>query len=245
MDIPNSQRGLWIPWAHNHDSGALPTHEHLSPRLREIARLEANDALAALGGHREGLTEAEASSRLEEHGPNTVAASPRWNALRQFAARLATPLNGMLLGLALISDLLGNARAAIVIAVMMVLSVGLSFLQEYRSNKAAEALRAMVRTTTMVHRRSAPASGLVSSTGTEIAIEQVVPGDIVSLSAGDMVPADLRILSAKDLFINQAALTGEALPCEKDARAADSRIRTVARRLLARACCDDGVLRDV
>src|SRR6185437_8282649 len=99
-----------------------------------------------------------------------------------------------------------------VIALMVVISTLLNFIQEARSNRAADALKAMVSNTATVIRSDA-LSG--KSEHLELPISQLVPGDIIKLAAGDMIPADLRVLSAKDLFISQAALTGESLPVEK------------------------------
>jgi Mg2+-importing ATPase len=103
---------------------------------------------------------------------------------------------------------------------MVVLSVTLGFIQEHRSNRAALRLRAMVRTTATV-RRPDLASAEGRAQCLELPIEQLVPGDIVHLCAGDMVPADVRLLSAKDLYVNQAALSGEAMPAEKVAAESD------------------------
>src|SRR5579863_10115720 len=128
MDLPQTAPWVsWVPWVHNHHAARLPAREHLSPRLKEIALLAPHDALAALASGPHGLSEAEAAKRLAEHGPNAVGRERRLNALRQLAAGFWSPLNVMLLSLALVSDLLGDPRAAIVIAVMVVLSVGLSF----------------------------------------------------------------------------------------------------------------------
>lgn len=104
---------------------------------------------------------------------------------------------------------------------MVMLSATIRFLQEFRSQKAADQLKAMVRTTASVFRidgfvhETKNVMNLKQNDPTEIPIEELVPGDIISLSAGDIVPADVRILSAKDLFVNQSSLTGEALPVEK------------------------------
>jgi Mg2+-importing ATPase len=98
-----------------------------------------------------------------------------------------------------------------VIAAIVVLSVLLSWLQETRSGKAAERLRAMVHTTATVLRREARGATAEARLH-EIPLARVVPGDIVHLAAGDLVPADVRLLTVKDLFIDQAALTGEAMP---------------------------------
>ena len=177
---------------------------------RRLARLAPEEALAELGSAAGGLDAAEAARRLGVFGPNTVAKETRQSIPKQLLIRLGTPLNVLLLALALVSYLLGDPRAAIVIAIIVALSVGLSFVQEYRSNKAAEGLRAMVRTTATVLRR-----GIGEGDRRDVPIEELVPGDVIALGAGDMVPADVRLLAAKDLFLNEAALTGEALPVEK------------------------------
>jgi Mg2+-importing ATPase len=219
MDLPYHGPSLALPWGHNHRTARLAAREHLSPRLKEIAVLDPQAAIVALNSDIAGLSAAEAERRLAEHGPNAVAREHHASALEQLAGQLWTPLNVMLLGLALVSYLLGDPRAAIVIAVMVVLSVGLSFLQEYRSSRAAEALRAIVKTTAAVRRRGGGATGPAAGAA-EIPLDRIVPGDIVTLCAGDIVPADLRLIAAKDLFLNQAALTGEALPVEKFSEAA-------------------------
>lgn len=222
MDAPYHAASLSLAWLRNHKTTRRSIREHLSPQLTEIALLEPAAALAALRSDAKGLSDTEAASRLATHGPNVVARERRLNALNQLAIRFFTPLNVMLLGLALISYLLGDPRAAIVISVMVALSVGLSFIQEYRSHQAAESLRAMVRTTAAVaRRRDTTAAAAVPA---EIPLEQLVPGDIVTLAAGDIVPADLRVIAAKDLFLSQAALTGEALPVEKSASPAPPEI---------------------
>ena len=124
-------------------------------------------------------------------------------------------MNLLLLSLATASYFLGDQRAAIVIAVMVLLSISLSFIQEHRSNNAADKLQRMVSITATVRRQT----GAEAHDHVDVPIEQLVPGDIVLLSAGDMIPADLRLISAKDLFINQSTLTGEAMPLEKVAAA--------------------------
>jgi P-type Mg2+ transporter len=119
-----------------------------------------------------------------------------------------------LLTLATISYFLNDVRAAIVIAAMVVLAITTAFVQEHRSNEAAARLRAMVKTTASVRRRG-PGIDTGEDGFAELPIELLVPGDVVRLSAGDMIPADLRLIDAKDLFVNQSALTGEAMPAEK------------------------------
>ncbi len=186
-------------------------------RCNRFARLTAEQALAELQSSASGLDEAEAARRLARFGPNAIAQEKKRSVPAQLLIRLGTPLNVMLLCLALVSYFLGDPRAAIMISLMVILSAGLSFLQEYRSNKAAAELRAMVRTTVTVLRPNVlgePGSA-IGAARQEIPIEHLVRGDVVALAAGDMVPADLRLILAKDLFVNEAALTGEAIPAEK------------------------------
>jgi Mg2+-importing ATPase len=144
----------------------------------------------------------------------------------QILERLATPLNILLVVFASVSIAVGDNDAGLIILSMVVLSVSLAFVQERRSNRAADALTAMVHTTATVLRRAAAAESAaqepVGLATAEIPLHLRVPGDIVHLSAGDMIPGDLRLISAKDLFVNQAALTGEALPVEKHADADSS-----------------------
>ncbi|HYL25329.1 MAG TPA: magnesium-translocating P-type ATPase [Burkholderiales bacterium] len=177
--------------------------------LFALSRLTAEAACRRLDSSTLGLDSEEAALRLKRHGLNLVTRERRPTVLQEIWARARNPLNGLLLLLAAVSLFLGDVRAASVILIMVVLAVTTAFIQEHRSNEAAARLRAMVKTTASVKGRDA--RGEFS----EIALENLVPGDIVSLSAGDMIPADLRLLEAKDLFVNQAALTGEAMPAEK------------------------------
>jgi Mg2+-importing ATPase len=156
-----------------------------------------------------GLTYEEAARRLRDLGLNLVARERTPTILQEIWGRARDPLNALLLTLAAVSYFIGDLRAAIVIVLIVLLAVGTAFVQEHRSNAAAARLRAMVKTTASVRRQPAVGDFV------EVPIESLVPGDIVRLSAGDMIPADLRLLEAKDLFINQSALTGEAMPAEK------------------------------
>jgi Mg2+-importing ATPase len=183
--------------------------------LGEIACLSPDAALARLDSDAAGLTSEQVEARLRSAGLNQVAHQARHTILGELIGRSVNPLNALLLSLATASYFLGDQRAAIVIAVMVVLSISLSFIQEHRSNNAAEKLQRMVSITATVRRRGAGEA----HDHIDVPIEQLVPGDIVLLSAGDMIPADLRLISAKDLFVNQAALTGEAMPLEKVAAA--------------------------
>jgi P-type Mg2+ transporter len=176
-----------------------------------------DDALTQLDTARSGLTPEQVEERLERYGPNEVTHEkpPTWY-FQLFHAFL-TPFNGVLFAVSIVSffsDVIFAApedrtfRTIIVLITMVLLSTLLRFWQEFRSNKAAEELKAMVSSTTAVLR-----TGMERSQ--EIPISTLVPGDIVYLSAGDMVPADVRLLTAKDLFVSQAMLTGESIPLEK------------------------------
>jgi len=165
-------------------------------------------ALALLESHADGLDAAEAARRLARDGPNEIqheAPLPAW--LHLWRCYL-NPFNVLLTVLAALSFLSADAKATVVIGVMVALSTIIRFVQEGRSQRAAESLRAMVSNTATVIRRGAGAPQ-------DIPLRDLVAGDIVVLSAGDMIPADCRLLSARDLFIAQSAMTGEAMPVEK------------------------------
>ncbi len=195
----------------NMTSGSAPV------ALAEIARLPANTVLEQLGVTRGGLSETAAQERTDQYGQNKVAheAPPTW--YFQLAHAFWNPFIGVLLALGILSYLTGDIRAVIVIGVMVTISALLRFFQEFRSNQAALALQAIVRTRATVERVNDPTDDEPAPVPTrrELPIEAIVPGDIVHVSAGDMLPADVRFLSSKDLFISQSALTGEAIPVEK------------------------------
>ena len=171
--------------------------------------------LNQLGTTPEGLTTEAAAARLRIVGPNLVAHERQQSPLEELIGRAKNPLNFLLLISGGSFLFLGDRRAAAVIAVMVVLSVSLAFVQEHRSNNAAARLRAMVRTTATVLRRGADAEAELRASKSRS--KSSYPEMSSGLSAGDMIPADLRVLTAKDLFLNEAALTGEAMPVEKSA----------------------------
>lgn len=153
-----------------------------------------------------GLTDEEAQKLLEEYGFNEPARKKKTIIIFQLLSKFVNPLVIVLLVIAGFSFFFGQKISAVIVILMAILSVFLSFIQEYRAGKEAERLSEMVRATATVYRNGKPR---------EIKIKEIVPGDIVDLFAGDMIPADLRIISCKDLFINQATLTGESFPVEK------------------------------
>jgi Mg2+-importing ATPase len=167
---------------------------------------EPSEVLEELGSSLQGLSSEVALERLQQWGPNTVLREkpPRWWNHLYDAFNNAFIL--LLLSLAGIAALTGDKDAVIIISTMVVISVVLRFVQEHRSSQAAQKLKEMVETTATVTR-----DGIKR----EIPVDELVPGDIVHLSAGDMIPADLRLIASKDLFVSQAALTGESVPVEK------------------------------
>ena len=174
--------------------------------------------LDALQSNPGGLDAVQIRARLQRDGLNEVSREkpPHWSLqlLRAFRNPFIVVLL-VLAGVQLATD--GNdLTGPLIIAVMVGISVLLSFTQEYRSSRAAEQLKAMVRNTATVRRRASDGH----SEQIEVPVRELVVGDIVQLAAGDMVPADLRLLGAKDLFISQAILTGESVPVEKAAPAA-------------------------
>jgi Mg2+-importing ATPase len=202
-------------------SGGGGHREAIAPELLSIAKQSVMEVLQALHTSADGLTEAEVQRRRLQHGQNRVVHKERASITMQVLRRLANPLVLLLFALVAVSFLMGDHEAVVLISVMVVLGVSLGTIQEQRSNKAAEKLRAMVHTTASVVRmpEAPPQDGAAGAQPRELPIEDLVPGDIVHLGAGDMIPADLRLMTAKDLFLNQAALTGEALPVEKHAAA--------------------------
>ncbi|MDE1196042.1 MAG: magnesium-translocating P-type ATPase [Pseudomonas sp.] len=193
----------------------------LAQTLTRGASSDVPELLTRLDSHHEGLTETEALALREKHGLNEVEHEqplPWWVHLWHC---YKNPFNLLLTLLAFISWLTEDMKAATVIFSMVVLSTLLRFWQETRSNQAADALKAMVSNTATVMRRAEVSGDQPQDTGKqriELPIKQLVPGDLIVLSAGDMIPADCRVLSAKDLFVSQAAMTGESMPVEKFAR---------------------------
>ncbi len=190
----------------------------LAQTLVVAANSSAGQLLGTLGSHTEGLNTQEADALRVQYGLNEVEHEqplPWWVHLWHC---YKNPFNLLLTLLAVISWLTEDMKAATVIFSMVVLSTLLRFWQEAKSNKAADALKAMVSNTATVLRRDA-------TKRIELPIKQLVPGDLIVLSAGDMIPADCRVLNAKDLFVSQAAMTGESMPVEKFAHQQDAQTR--------------------
>lgn len=166
------------------------------------------EVVAELRSRRTGLTSEEAARRLAEFGPNEVAHRAKVSLGQDLLRRLKSPLVIQLLVIAAVSALVGEAKSTVIVSSMVLLSVGLSFVLDRRSTQAVEKLGRRVQSRTLVLR---------DGVETEVRISEVVPGDIVLLHAGSIVPADVRLVFAKDFFVSESALTGESMPVEKTA----------------------------
>ena len=153
-----------------------------------------------------GLTRAQAAQRLQQYGPNRLKPARQHAVALQFLAHFRNPLVLVLLGASGLSALTGDVTGALIIALIVLLSVSLDFVQAYRAGRAAERLALQVAVTATVVR---------DGTACELPVAELVPGDVVLLSAGNLVPADAWLVEANDFFVNQAQLTGEPYPVEK------------------------------
>ncbi|MGW0735851.1 magnesium-translocating P-type ATPase [Streptomyces sp. NPDC002851] len=190
-------------------------------RLAALSARPVEDLLWEFEANRHGLGHADVLDRQGRYGLNVVAQerAPRWYA--QLARAFWNPFIGVLVFLAAIMFWQDPADPGVLILSTMVVIGGLlRFWQEYRSGRAADALKQLVTTTCAVQRR---AGRHAEPTVFEVPMDQVVPGDVVKLAAGDLVPADLRLLTAKDLMVGQAALSGESLPVAKADTRTDDR----------------------
>ena len=178
----------------------------VSKQVEELATIGVEELFQRLGTSEAGLSDEEAERRLDQFGPNEVAAERQHTWVHRLFTASRNPLVILLTVLATVSFATGDFRAGTVMLLMVILGLGLRFVQETRADSAAAKLKAMISVTAAVVR---------NGEAREIPIGQLVPGDIVQLSAGDMIPADVRLISAKDLFIIQATLTGESMPVEK------------------------------
>jgi len=178
----------------------------VSREVVETVALDPAAVYARLRTRAEGLTSEEAAARLAEHGPNVLAKDARpgfwsllWHGVRN-------PLVALLAVLATVSFATGDARAGTMMLLMIALSVGLRLVQEAKANDAAAKLKAMISVNATALRDGAPR---------DVPVAHLVPGDVVRLTAGDMIPGDVRFVQTKDLFVIQGSLTGESFPVEK------------------------------
>jgi magnesium-transporting ATPase (P-type) len=176
---------------------------------RKFWQITLADLERQLGAGRNGLSSAEAAERLLRYGPNTLEERRRLSLPLKFLSRFRNPLVIVLLAAAVISALTGDLTSFIIISTIVLMSAALDTVQEFRAEQAAESLKVSVSLKEQVLRD-----------GQEVTVlgQDLVLGDVVLLAAGDLVPADGRLLEARDLFVNEALLTGESYPAEKHAR---------------------------
>src|SRR5262245_61639910 len=169
-------------------------------------QLPLTSVFAQLSSGPEGLRTEDAAARLGQYGPNVFTSHRRRALLLEFLSRFRNPLVILLLAASGISALTGEVTSFFIISLIVLMSVSLDFVQEHRAGQAAERLRQSVAVRVSVLR---------NGKAQDVTTSEIVPGDVVLLSAGSLVPADGRILEAKDFFVNQALLTGEPYPVEK------------------------------
>jgi Mg2+-importing ATPase len=194
-------------------------------RLIQACSQPSDAVLATLLTRETGLTAEEIEERISEYGRNVVYTKHKAGFWIEILERVKNPLVIQLLVICLISLVMQDLRSVIVIGGMIFLSVFLAYFQEKRSDRAVEQLQSMVQTTSVVIREGKEQ---------QIQISEIVPGDIISLAAGSIIPADCRLLSAKDFFVSQSALTGESIPLEKNPAPASGNIKSTFE--LANAC---------
>lgn len=179
---------------------------HAGDMLLRGARADVPDLLANLGTRLEGLTASEAGKRLTQQGPNVLPGQRAPGALPLLWRSVRNPVVVLLAILSAISFATGDPRAGGMMVLMMILGVGLKLYQEVRAENAAARLKALISVKATARRDGEPC---------EIPVSHLVIGDVIELVAGDLIPADVRLLSTRDLFVAQGALTGESLPVEK------------------------------
>jgi P-type Mg2+ transporter len=174
--------------------------------IEDLLSQPIESVFAGLETSSSGLTSEQAETNLRRYGYNELAKRKKKAAVVELLMHLRNPLIIILLFAGLVSGLLGDVIDTIIIVTIVLLSVGLDYFQESKALKAAELLKEKVAVTATVLR---------DGVKKEVKVSDIVPGDVVSLSAGDMIPADARIVAARDFFVNQSALTGESFPVEK------------------------------
>ena len=188
-----------------HDRSA-DQHEATAPALASASALSLEALFQQMHSSPSGLTNEEARKRLSQYGPNEPTTVRRGATLQQMLVFVANPLVLILIVASIITAILGEVLNSSIIILMVSLSVALNFFQTFRSQRAVERLRAGVALTSTVLRDGA---------WVELPRAVLVPGDVIRLSAGDMVPADARLIETNALHVQQAALTGESMPVEK------------------------------
>jgi Mg2+-importing ATPase len=190
----------------NSNNNSVAANKLLFLSAQEAISLPTEEILKRLNTTQQGLTSEQATENLETYGLNELAHEHKHSAIKEFLLHFKSPLVIILLIAGIITGLLGEVANTAIIFVIIFLSVILDYYQESKAEKAAQLLKQKVTTTATVLR---------DNSKQEIKLPEIVPGDLIFLSAGDIAPADARVINAKDLFINQSALTGESFPVEK------------------------------
>lgn len=191
----------------------------MNDELKRFLSMPSQSVLDELGSSEQGLTTAEANRRLLLSGPNTIVSQKTRSVLLDALMRSINPLVGVLVIAAMVSAFIGSVVNSGIIILMIILSVGLDYFQSHRSLLATQRLKSQVATTATVMR---------DKQWRELPPEQLVCGDIIHLVAGDMIPADALLLTARDLHVQQAALTGESLPVEKEPKNSNQTLENIA-----------------
>jgi len=181
--------------------------EQAAPEISELTTVSLPELVERLHSKTSGLSTADASCILKKVGPNRVQSTKRKGLLSSFGERFSNPLVLILLFAAAVSAFTGDISSFVIIAAIVLMSVILDVTQEYQAQNAAEKLQKQVALSAKALRDGQPV---------EVPVAEIVPGDVVLLAAGDLVPADSRLLESRDLYVDEAALTGEAYPAEKD-----------------------------
>ena len=191
-----------------HSSSSDSSAVAITPVLSsdELVGLPIEELFERMDTSPQGLTSNQAAERLEVYGRNELAGESKHSIVKDFLLHFKSPLVLILLFAAVISGVLNEIVNMVIILIIVFASIALDSYQESKASKAAELLKQKVTTTATVIREGVRQ---------EIGLPEIVPGDVIYLSAGDILPADARVISAKDLFVNQSALTGESFPVEK------------------------------
>jgi len=210
----NEKMWKWmnLVFGYFHKNNKMDNQKHLTENLLKYSQMSITEILQVFESNDSGLINYQTKERLEKYGLNDISREhpPAWYEL--LLRSYANPFNVLLTILGFVYYFLGDIDGTYIITIMVFLSISIRFIQEMRSTIAAEKLKAMVNTTAAVIRRGDYNSPSIKM---EISMQKLVPGDIIFLSAGDMLPADVRLISSKELLVSQSALTGEAMPVEK------------------------------
>jgi Mg2+-importing ATPase len=200
-------------------------YKNYEDQLIQLCKAPLQSTLKALNTTIHGLTTEEAELRLEKYGPNELPQKKQQNLIVNILERFKSPLILQLLAICIIACLIGEIKSTFIVALMILLSVGLSFILDYKSNRAVESLGKRVQSRSVVLR---------DGKEREVKMSEIVPGDIVLLHVGSIVPADIRLISTKDFFVSESSLSGESMPVEKKADMIPSDTKSVFE--LSNAC---------